>query len=70
MSMTVIACLLVALFGLTNAQSSINPHDGFDIGVNVGVSVAISFGLLAILTGLINFLRYKVVNPRASGGGV
>jgi hypothetical protein len=48
--------------------AGIDPHDGWDVGQNAGISIAISFGLLAILTGMVNLLRWKIVSPRATSG--
>lgn len=66
--------LLILAFGLlicceirsVNSQASINAQQGFDVGKNAGIAIAICFGLLFLVTATINLLRWKFVTTKAA----
>lgn len=55
------AVLLLSLLHLSTAQESINAHEGFNVGMQAGVALAICFSILATFTVTINLIKWKCV---------
>jgi hypothetical protein len=53
--------LLLSFIGLSTAQESINAHEGFDVGKQAGLALAISFSILATFTVTINVIKKRCV---------
>jgi len=48
-------------FGFVGAQESINAQEGFDAGKQVGIALAICFGVLAFIVFAVNAVKAKCV---------
>jgi hypothetical protein len=57
----VFVLILSALFDLSAAQESINPHEGFEVGKQAAISLTICFSILATFTITINVIKWRCV---------
>jgi hypothetical protein len=55
--LAVVVMLQVLL--LASAQESINPHQGINVGMHVGLALAISFGILASCAIGVNIIHFN-----------
>lgn len=46
------------------AQESINPHEGFNVGMQAGIALAICFSILATFAITINVIKRKCVKSQ------
>jgi len=47
-----------------SAQDSINAREGFDVGYNLGVAIAISFTILSSFILIINCIHFAYIRKR------
>jgi high-affinity nickel permease len=56
-----ICCMVCLAIHQTNAQNSFDVQSDINIGLHVGVSIAICIFLVLGLTGIINLIKYKML---------
>jgi hypothetical protein len=59
MSALFFVCLIAVILDLVSAQESINAQEGFEVGKQVGIALAISFSILTFAIVTVNVLKAK-----------
>jgi hypothetical protein len=60
----IVALWTICCMSFTTAQESINAQDGFEVGKQAGISLAICFSVLAFITITVNVIKYKCVKKK------